>query len=102
MLSNHDVVPCRACGARIRWALTSANGKRQPVNADPDPEGNTAVSRGPDGVLYARGLTAEHPEPKAGEWRVKPHFATCTAPPPRRRHPARRRTGVRPSPWQRA
>ncbi|MEV6790876.1 hypothetical protein AB0M87_02520 [Streptomyces sp. NPDC051320] len=99
-LSNHDVSNCRSCHAPIRWTLTTANGKRQPVNASPDPLGNLAVSRGADGLLYSRGLTKEHPEPKAAEWKAMPHHATCPAP-PRRSSTPRRRTGVRPVPWQR-
>ncbi|WP_030744504.1 hypothetical protein [Streptomyces sp. NRRL F-5135] len=85
MLSNHDVVLCSTCRARIRWALTTANGRRQPVNAEPDALGNLAVSRGPDGRLYVRSLTRAHPEPRAGEYRMMPHHATCAARPSWRR-----------------
>lgn len=100
--SSHHITHCRTCHARICWALTTANGKRQPVNAIPAADGNLAVSRGADDVLYVRGLTKAHPDPRPGEWRAMPHHATCTAPPPRRSSGTaqRRRTGVRPVPWQ--
>ncbi|WP_030747543.1 hypothetical protein [Streptomyces sp. NRRL F-5135] len=83
--------------------MTSANGKRQPVNADPDPAGNVAVSRGPDGLLYVRSLTRAHPEPRAGEYRMMPHHATCPPPPQRGTGGGRPRTGIRRTPpsWRR-
>lgn len=99
--SSRHVTPCRRCPALICWALTTANGRRQPVDAEPNPAGNLAVSRGADNVLYVRALTKDHPEPTAAEWRAMPHHATCTSPPPRRSSSGqRRRTGVRPAPWR--
>ncbi|MEW2631813.1 hypothetical protein AB0903_09170 [Streptomyces sp. NPDC048389] len=100
-LSDHGVVRCRRCGARIRWTLTTKNGVRQPVDADPNPQGNLAVTRGVDDILYSRGLTTAHPEPKGQEWRAMPHHATCTGPrPPRRAPRGDTREGVRPQPWR--
>lgn len=100
--SSRHVTSCRRCPALICWALTTANGKRQPVDAEPNPEGNLAVSRGADDVLYVRALTADRPDLRPGEWQAMPHHATCTSPPPRRSKasPPQRRTGVRPVPWQ--
>lgn len=101
--SPSDITRCRRCAERIVWTLTTANGRKQPVNATPDAAGNLAVSKQSDGRLYSRGLTQAHPDPKPGEWRAMPHHATCPAPPP----PAKRTTssgrspqGVRPVPWQ--
>lgn len=101
--SSHHVTACRRCRALICWALTTANGKRQPVDAEPNSAGNLAVSRGADDVLYVRALTTDRPELKAGEWQAMPHHATCPSPPPRRTSsgPPRRSGAVRPAPWQR-
>ncbi|WP_335936656.1 hypothetical protein [Streptomyces sp. PTD5-9] len=95
----HHVTACRRCRAPICWALTTANGRRQPVDAAPTADGNLAVTNGADGQLYVRSLTRAHPEPRPGEWRAMPHHATCTAPPlPRRSNSRaqRQNPGVRP------
>lgn len=101
--SSDHIATCRSCHARICWALTTANGRRQPIDATPAEDGNLAVTHGADGLLYVRSLTKAHPDPRPGEWRAMPHHATCTAPPPRRSsRPAQRSAGgVRPVPWQR-
>ncbi|MFD4000880.1 hypothetical protein [Streptomyces rubiginosohelvolus] len=101
--ASHHVTRCRRCTAPIVWCLTSANGRRQPVDAAPDEEGNVAVSSGADGVLYVRTVTAARPDIRPGEWRAMPHHATCTSPPPRRSSAPTPRAvrGVRPVPWQR-
>ncbi|MFJ2209362.1 hypothetical protein [Streptomyces microflavus] len=100
--ASHHVTRCRRCQDPIVWCLTTANGRRQPVNAAPDETGNVAVMQGADGVLYVRTITAARPDIKAGEWQAKPHFATCTSPPPRRSGGGGQRStsGVRPVPWQ--
>ncbi|MFE7347497.1 hypothetical protein [Streptomyces fimicarius] len=98
--STAHITACRRCGARICWALTTANGRRQPVDAEPTKAGNLAVMQGPDGVLYVRSITVARPEIRPSEWQAMPHHATCTAPPPRRSSPAQRNSGVRPAPWQ--
>ncbi|WP_299542074.1 hypothetical protein [uncultured Streptomyces sp.] len=102
--TRQHLVRCRRCSAVICWALTTANGRRQPVNATPDDAGNLAVTQGTDGLLYVRSLTKAHPEPRPQEWRAMPHHATCASPPPRRSSGTgqRERAGVRPVPWQRA
>ncbi|MER7696198.1 hypothetical protein [Streptomyces sp. NPDC096095] len=101
--ASHHLTHCRRCHAPIVWCLTSANGRRQPVNADPDASGNVAVMQGADGALYVRTVTVARPEIRPGEWRAMPHHATCPSPPPRRSSaPTPRAThGVRPVPWQR-
>nr|MYR37420.1 hypothetical protein [Streptomyces sp. SID4944] len=100
--ASRHVTHCKGCRARICWALTTANGRRQPVDAEPSAEGNLAVTQGADGLLYVRALTKDHPEPRPSEWRAMPHHATCPSPPPRRSSGGgeRSRTGVRPVPWQ--
>lgn len=102
--STAHITACRRCSARICWALTTANGRRQPVDAKPTAEGNLAVMQGPDGVLYVRSITAARPDIRPGEWQAMPHHATCTSPPPRRSSTSgqRARSGVRPAPqrWQ--
>ncbi|MFE1539455.1 hypothetical protein ACFW61_03210 [Streptomyces microflavus] len=101
--ARHQLTHCRRCQAPIIWCLTSANGRRQPVNYEPDETGNVAVMQGADGVLYVRTVTAARPDIKPGEWQAMPHHATCKLPPPRRSGGGGQRTtsGVRPSPWQR-
>lgn len=89
MPGTQDVTQCERCGARIRWTVT-AKGLPQPVNADPDPTGNTAVYADVTGRLRSRGLTTERPTLEGAEWLAMPHAATCKVPPPRRR------TGARP------
>ncbi|MFE9886258.1 hypothetical protein [Streptomyces scopuliridis] len=100
--SNRHIVGCSRCPALICWALTTANGKRQPVDAEPNAEGNLAVLRGADDLLYVRSLTTAQPDIRPGEWRAMPHHATCTNPPPRRSSTRSRRSapGVRPVPQQ--
>ncbi|MGW6603305.1 hypothetical protein [Streptomyces sp. NPDC055036] len=98
--ASRHIVDCKRCPALICWALTTANGKRQPVDAEPNAAGNLAVSRGADDLLYVRSLTTAHPEIRAGEWRAMPHHATCTNPLPRRGS-GHQRTGVRPAPQRR-
>lgn len=68
-----EIVPrCRSCGAEIRWARTSA-GKRMPLDAEPNPNGN---------VELTNGVAVVHAQPPAfvdGEI-FMPHFATCPDP----------------------
>ncbi len=102
MLSDHDVVGCTSCGQRIRWTVTAA-GRRQAVNAAPNPLGNLAIYRDSVGTLRSRGLNSERPNVESYEWQGMPHAATCTAPPrPGRsgRGVPRERSGVRPVRWQ--
>ncbi|MFF9269126.1 hypothetical protein EF913_28445 [Streptomyces sp. WAC04189] len=101
MPSDHDVVLCDDCLERIRWAIT-VNGRRQAINADPDPEGNLAVHRDGTGTLKVRVLTKERPTLEHAEWQAKPHIATCRSPRPRTRQPSRpgRRGAVRPGNWR--
>lgn len=101
--ATRHLTHCRRCRAPIVWCLTTANGRRQPVDFEPTEEGNVAVMQGPDGVLYVRTVTAARPDIRPGEWRAMPHHATCAASPPRRSSGGGQRqvTGVRPLPWQR-
>lgn len=98
MPSAADVALCDQCHAQIRWTVTAA-GRRMPVNANPDPTGNTAVRTSVAGTLTSRALTAERPSLEGAEWQAMPHAATCTAPRPRtpRRAP---RPIRRPTPWR--
>ncbi|WP_326780405.1 hypothetical protein OG481_09675 [Streptomyces longwoodensis] len=100
MTSDHDIVLCDGCRARIRWAIT-VNGRRQAVDADPDESGNLGVYRDGTGTLKARVLTKDRPTLEGAEWRAMPHAATCRNP-LRPRRPSRpgRRAVARPGPWQ--
>lgn len=66
---------CTACGAQIRWTITEAR-KRLAVDAAPDPDGNTAVSRDGRGTWLSRRPTEELPLAPF-EKLHKPHVATC-------------------------
>lgn len=102
MPSDHGVVACTSCLQAIRWAITVA-GRRQAVNAEPNPAGNIAAYRDGVGTLRARTLTTDRPNVESYERRYMPHAATCTAPPrPGRsgRGAPRERSGVRPVRWQ--
>ncbi|MFJ8804217.1 hypothetical protein [Streptomyces sp. NPDC102487] len=100
MPTRHDVTNCPSCHGPIRWALT-VNGKRQPVNADPDDKGNLACYTDGTGTLRSRVLTMDRPALDHIEWRAMPHVATCSGPPPRVYPQAsRRRPVVRRGPWQ--
>ncbi|MFJ5105185.1 hypothetical protein [Streptomyces sp. NPDC088554] len=63
MLSSHHITACRRCRAPICWEFTTANGRRQPVDATPAADGNLAVTRGSDDVLYVRSLSQARPIP---------------------------------------
>jgi hypothetical protein len=58
---------CRSCGASVLWAVTK-RGKRIPIDAIPNPDGNLFLV---DGVA--------HPVLSAGKGLEKftTHFATC-------------------------
>ncbi|MFB7597220.1 hypothetical protein [Streptomyces sp. NPDC056160] len=101
MPSDHDVASCPGCHARIRWAIT-VNGKRQALNADPDPSGNLAACIDHTGTLKVRVLTAERPTLEHAEWKAMPHAATCARPRPRAPRSSRpgRRAAVRPGAWR--
>ncbi|MDX3455086.1 hypothetical protein PV396_24615 [Streptomyces sp. ME02-8801-2C] len=103
MPSETGVVLCDTCQARIRWAIT-AHGRRQPLNADPDPKGNLGAYVDGTGTLRVRVLTKERDRLEGMEWQAMPHIATCTAPPLRvpapARRPNRRRAAVRPGAWR--
>jgi hypothetical protein len=83
-----DPVPCGSCAAKGTRALIIfvpvANNagrrlKAMPLNADPDPSGNVAVTRTGTGALRGRVLVgAQKAIPP--EVTYCPHFATCVAP----------------------
>lgn len=68
---------CGQCGQLVRWSTTAA-GKRQALNPDPDEQGNVAAYCDGLGAWRSRVPTAELPQ--AGHERIfMPHAATCTA-----------------------
>ncbi|QJT01769.1 hypothetical protein G9272_16825 [Streptomyces asoensis] len=97
-LSDHTVVLCDDCQARIRWAIT-VRGRRQAVNADPDPAGNLGALVDGTGTLKVRVLSGERSRLEGGEWQAMPHVATCARPRPRAASRARRPV-VRPGAWR--
>ncbi|WP_327594628.1 hypothetical protein [Streptomyces chartreusis] len=66
---------CPTCGAPIRWTVTEAR-KRLAVDAAPNPEGNTAVSRDGRGTWLSRRPTEELPLAPYEKLHM-PHVATC-------------------------
>jgi hypothetical protein len=73
---------CEWCGQPIIWAIT-ASGARQPLDPEPNPDGNTLAYKDALGVWRARSLTSvaaegapRHPLEKPH----MPHFATCSGP----------------------
>lgn len=76
-ISRHGLAVCRACGQPIRWSVTAA-GKRQALNPEPDPAGNTVARLGALATWYSRVPTPERPQAPF-ERLFMPHAATCTA-----------------------
>jgi hypothetical protein len=68
---------CRSCGAELFYAVT-AGGKRIPLDAEPHPEGNIAVTRLKDRT-QAQTLsgTELHLARSMGNVLYRTHFATC-------------------------
>ena len=65
---------CRSCGRPIIWTITT-KGKRMPVDANPDPNGNIALDELADGTVRA---SVTGPSPALiTEPRYMSHFATC-------------------------
>ncbi|MFJ6905580.1 hypothetical protein [Streptomyces griseoluteus] len=99
MTTENGVTTCASCFQRIRWAIT-VNGRRQPVNAEPDASGNLAVYTDGTSTLRARVLTGERPTLEHHEWRAMPHAATCKGTRARAYPKTPRRPLVRRGPWQ--
>ncbi|WP_433445676.1 hypothetical protein [Nonomuraea sp. CA-141351] len=75
MLKLSDIRACGRCGADVRWTTTMA-GARLLVDAEPNPDGNTAVWTEATGTVRSRRISAEMP---ARPWErvMMPHVATC-------------------------
>ncbi|MFJ5156353.1 hypothetical protein ACIQCF_33295 [Streptomyces sp. NPDC088353] len=93
---------CPQCWQRVLWTITAA-GRRQAVNPSPDPTGRVAVYADGTGRYRSRQLSTDRPIPEHAEVLYLAHAATCTNPRPQSRtsRTPRRRTGVRPTRWQR-
>ena len=63
---------CRSCGDRIFWARTD-QGKKMPVNDEPDPAGNLLITPGP----YPKATVVSHGGRPPGTVLYSSHFATC-------------------------
>lgn len=73
-MAKHIVTVCRSCGASIIWAK-GANGKANPLDAEPSPKGNIRLTD--DGMLtYLTNEAAALARAKGDELRLS-HFATC-------------------------
>lgn len=71
---------CRTCGAPIIWATVRKSGKRMPLDATPDPDGNVALRA--DGTCEVWGATIRLSLDEAviaerGATWHRAHFAVC-------------------------
>lgn len=69
---------CSSCGKEIIWAITD-NGKRMPIDPDPDAHGNVRLSFGrrgeaPSAKVLGKKDLAEREE---GAHLYRSHWATC-------------------------
>lgn len=72
-MTKPQPVPCRSCRAPMFWVIT-ADGKRMPVNATPDPKGGFVLTLKSTGELHAE---VAMPSTPANRNRYVSHFATC-------------------------
>jgi hypothetical protein len=86
MTETTEYSTCRSCGSRIWWALTEG-GRRMPIDADPDPDGNIVPIFTASGARRVRVLTGADLPAQRQAWRT--HLATCPDAPQHRarRHP---------------
>jgi hypothetical protein len=64
---------CISCGAPITWAVSSATGKKMPIDAEPHHDGNIVLTDGTAQVVAAAARAAL----PAGTLRYRSHFVTC-------------------------
>lgn len=64
---------CSACKEQIIWGMNPKTGKRQPFNAEPDPDGNRVMDEFNNVYPITKGEPV--PEGMTGPW--LPHHATC-------------------------
>lgn len=64
---------CKGCDAPVLWVI-GANGKRNPLNAQPREDGNIWIGR--DGTARYRSKTQPIPD---GATRYTSHFSDCPA-----------------------
>lgn len=65
---------CSRCGRQIGWVTTS-NGRRMPIDPEPNKDGNVIVRREGRSRLVADVLSKDRPRPRGVAF--MPHFATC-------------------------
>lgn len=76
-ISSYGLSVCAHCGRQIRWSITEA-GKRQPLDPEPNDEGNTVARLTSTRTWVSRVPTAEWPQ-QSFERRFMPHAASCPA-----------------------
>lgn len=75
---------CRSCGARLLWAITTANGRRIPLDIEPRADGNLHVTfDAKAGQVLASYIGQDSPNPPPASQRYVAHFATCPTRRPR-------------------
>jgi len=67
---------CRLCRRPLILALT-ARGRRQPLDATPNPDGNVLAYQDDRQVWHARSMRADGVPQRPWEEVYMPHFATC-------------------------
>ena len=68
-----EIRACRSCGAKIIWTKTT-RGAHMPVDVEPSPRGNLALTRDGD-TVYSYGTTDADLASKRPLYLS--HFATC-------------------------
>ena len=69
---------CKSCGAKIRWAVSASTGKRVPLDAEANPNGNLGVVEwrgGPPAMPTP--VVAVNPTRTLTEYRYLSHFVSC-------------------------
>lgn len=71
-----DLGKCRSCGAAILWVTMEPSGKKNPLDAEPSPNGNIVASEGGKGMVVKGDQLLQLRE--AGSPLYLSHFASCS------------------------
>ena len=79
------VARCRTCQAAIFWATFPASGRRAPIDLEPVANGNLVITGHDMNGALVDVLRDEGRLFTEDQLRYVNHWATCTAPPPKKR-----------------
>lgn len=68
---------CRSCGAPVRWAVTTANRKRMPLDPEPVPDGNVWVDHMEMGTPVVNVVLSHDEVPRSVPLTYQSHFVSC-------------------------